>query len=165
MRVAIIVLNLFAAIWGAAAILTAGYPRWLIAAPILLSVVLTIWSRRALAHLGPRTDGARIGRLVGICSAVEGIVIFATANLLTNMGMADAIGPAIAIIVGLHFLPLAYGLPARIYYLTGGAMVVAGAAALLLPGPERLPAAGIAAAGILWASAVAVILRNRPAAG
>ena len=164
MRVAIIVLNVFAAIWGAAAILSAGYPRWLIAAPILLSVLLTAWSGRALAHLGPRPDAARIGRLVGIWSAVEGIAIFAAANLLMNVGMADAIGPAIAIIVGLHFFPLAYGIPARIYYLTGGAMVLAGAAALLLSGPERLPAAGGVAAIILWASAAAIILRNRPKA-
>ena len=163
MRFGIIVLNVFAALWGAAAILSARCPWWLVAAPILVSGGLILWSGRALRHVGPRPDAARIGRLVGIWSAIEGIAIFATLNILRNMGLEDAIGPAIAIIVGLHFFPLAHGLPVRLYYLTGGAIVAAGAAALLLPGPARIPAAGVAAALILWASAAAIILRNRPA--
>src|ERR1044072_1284314 len=156
MRNAIIVLNLFAAVWGAAAILGAHLPLWLIAAPILVSGAMLAWSGRALRNVAPRPDAGRVGRLVGIWSAVEGVAIFATVTALQNLDMVDAIGPAIAIVVGLHFVPLARGIPAPLYYATAGAMVLAGAAALLLPGPERLPATGIAAALILWASAAAI---------
>ena len=161
MRTGIIVLNVFAALWGGAAIVSAHWPLWLIALPVLVSGGMIGWAGRALAHVGARHDAARVGRLVGIWSAVEGVAILVAVNVLNAIGRGDAIGPAIAIIVGLHFLPLARGIPVRLYYATGGAIVLAGALALLLPGPERLPAAGVAAALILWASALAIILRGR----
>jgi len=163
MRSGIIVLSLFAALWGGAAIVGAQLAPWLIIAPVLVSGALIAWSRRALAHVGPRADADRVGRLVGIWSAVEGVTMFLAANVLINLGMRDALGPAFAIIVGLHFLPLARGIPVPLYYATGGAMAAAGTAALLLPGPERLTAAGAASALILWISAATIILRARAA--
>jgi hypothetical protein len=144
-------------------ILSAHLPVWLLAGPILLSGALIAWAGRALRHVGPRPDADRVGRLVGIWSAVEGVAILVAVNVLRNAGMADSVGPAIAIIVGLHFLPLARGIPVRLYYATGGAIVLAGAAALLLPTVERLPAAGLGSAIILWVSAVAIILGGKAA--
>ena len=163
MRSGIIVLSVFAALWGGAAVVGAHLALWLIALPVLVSGAIVLWSERALAHVGPRPDADRVGRLIGIWSAVEGVAMFAAANVLINLGMSDAVGPALAIIVGLHFLPLARGIPVPLYYATGGALVAAGAAALLLPGPHRLPATGAAAALILWISAAAIILRGRAA--
>ena len=165
MRTGIIVLNVFAALWGGAAIVAAHRPLWLIALPVLVSAGMIGWAGRALRHVGARPDAARVGRLVGIWSAVEGVAILIAVNVLNAIGRGDAIGPAIAIIVGLHFLPLARGIPVRLYYATGGGIVLAGALALVLPPGERLPAIGLAAALILWISAATIILRGRTASG
>src|SRR2546423_7828230 len=128
MRIGIIVLNVFAALWGGAAILSAHLALWLLAVPLLVSGGMIAWAERAVRHVPPRPDRGRIGRGVGIWSAVEGVAILVAVNVLRNLGLADAIGPAIAIIVGLHFLPLARGIPVRLYYATGAAIVLAGAA-------------------------------------
>jgi hypothetical protein len=108
-----------------------------------------------------KTDGrgANIGRLVGIWSAVEGVAILLAVNLCRNLGAPDAVIPAIAIIVGLHFFPLARGIPVRLYYLTGTAMVAVGAAALLVPMPGRLLATGLGCAAVLWLSCGVLVLR------
>jgi hypothetical protein len=153
MRFGIVVLCVFAAIWGAAGVLVGNRPEAWIALPIVVSaVVLTYaWGRpEAKVEKGPH-----VGRLVGIWSGVEGAAMFVAANVLINTHHRDALMPAFAIIVGLHFLPLARGIPVRSYYLTGAALVAVGAIALLAPlnGPLFV---GVAAAVILWASAIAL---------
>jgi uncharacterized membrane protein len=66
--------------------------------------------------------------IVGIASAAEGVAIFVTAMVLLNLGRRDLVVPAVAIIVGLHFLPLALWLPAPIFYIPAALLVAIGMA-------------------------------------
>jgi hypothetical protein len=51
-------------------------------------------------------------RKAGIASGVEGLAILLAVNVLAHFGRSDYAAPVIAIIVGLHFMPLAQRLPA-----------------------------------------------------
>jgi hypothetical protein len=82
-------------------------------------------------------------------------------NVLENLHHDDLVFPAIVIIVGLHFLPLARGLPRPSYYATGAALIFTGLAALLLRAEQRPMTVGMSAALILWATSVPLILRAR----
>ncbi|HEX5433710.1 MAG TPA: hypothetical protein VFY05_05700 [Candidatus Angelobacter sp.] len=169
---AIIVLSFFAVIWwivGASQL-----PRGSVlisAIGIVISGVFVAFDRRRGVQPATREERKRRGRIVGIASGVEGVAIVAAVNVLVRMGRRDLIAPAVAIIVGLHFLPLARWLPARIYYLTAALLVAVGlGGALVQAGPVRILAVGMGAAAILWLSCAVVLLRaqterSQPASG
>jgi hypothetical protein len=161
MRGGIWVLNIFAAIWGVAAIVVGGQPTWLAVIPVVLSTALLLWARRQPVGTGNPVEGDHIGRAIGIATAVEGIAIFLAANVLVNLQMPTAVLPAIAIIVGLHFIPLARWIPVPLYYWTGAALIAAGTVGLLSPAEHRAIVTGIAAALVLWASGIVLVRRGR----
>jgi hypothetical protein len=160
MRGGIWVLTIFAAIWGAVGVLGTGRSPVLVAIPVAISAALLFWAMRQSPAPISEAAQARIGRLVGIWSAVEGVAIFAGITVCQNIGAPHAVAPVIAIIVGLHFLPLARGIPVPLYYLTGAALVATGGGALLLTEPARMVATGFGSAVILWISCVALVLRK-----
>jgi len=155
MRGGIWVLSIFAAIWFVVGVVGAGLPWAVLAVPAVISGALIGWGLRTTGTEPPRNPN--VGRLVGIWSAIEGVAIFIAANVCVNIGAQDAVAPVIAIIVGLHFLPLARGIPVPLYYGTGAALVALGLGALLLPGAERMEMTGFAAAAVLWISSVLLI--------
>jgi len=77
----------------------------------------------------------RIRRQFRIVLAFEWIPIFAVVFVLARMRRPELILPAIALIVGLHFIPLAIIFRARLYYFTAIAIVLTTLAALALTGP------------------------------
>ncbi len=161
MRGGIWVLNIFAAIWAVAGIVVSQQPAWLAVVPILISAALLLWASRQPVGTGNPVEGDHVGRVVGIATAIEGVAIFLAANVFINLHMPTLLLPAIAIIVGLHFLPLAWGIPVPLYYRTGVALVVVGVAASQFPAPDRAIATGSGAALVLWASGVMLVRRGR----
>ncbi len=159
MRGAIWVLNIFAVIWGTIGLAGFGWPAKAI--PIAISTALIVWASRVPAPVRTAADAKRIGRLIGTWTVIQGIAIFATFALSPKLGIPDAAVPILAIIVGLHFLPLARGIPMPVYFATGLAMIAVGAVALLLPAANRYLATGIPCAIILWASCGALVQRGR----
>lgn len=129
----------------------------LLTVPIGVSVAMLFWATRQAQAPISEEARARIGRLVGIWSAVEGVAIFIGVTVCQNIGAAHAVAPVIAIIVGLHFLPLARGIPVPFYYGTAAALVAVGGCALLLQEPARTALTGFGSALILWISCVALV--------
>ncbi len=158
MAAGIWILSIFATAWATGGLAFARAPRWTFLVPVLVSAVIATVCLRMMAGFAERSaeDGRTVGRLVGIWSAVEGVAIFVAVNVLRNLGMERLILPAVAIIVGLHFIPLARGIPAPMYYATGSALIVLGLGASLLPGPTIAPTTGLGAATILWATCLLV---------
>ena len=146
------VVAMFATGWASAGLLGAGYPPVTIVLPVLISAALLIW-----AYATPSTAGAlgsHTRRLLARWSLVEGLAIVVAVNLLHRTHQADATFSVVAMIVGLHFLPLARQIPVQLYYLTAAGLVLCGAAGMLLPAGQRPLAVGLGAAGVLWATAV-----------
>ena len=161
MRGGIWVLNIFAALWVVAGILTSHLPTWWAVGPIAVSSALLLWSSRQPLGTGNPLSGAHVGRVVGIATAIEGVAIFLAANVLINLHMPTAVIPAAVIIVGLHFLPLARWIPVPLYYRTAFGLIAVGLLGLLLPAPSRAIATGTGAALVLWASAIMLTWRGR----
>jgi hypothetical protein len=160
----VIIVNIFAAVWcelGMSHLPMANAAR---ALPPMISLWLVVAGARALRRLPARdrAEAKRIGRLIGIWAGAEGAAMLVTAPILGMLGLQADILPALAIIVGLHFVPLAHGIPCKPYYAVAAAMILAAAVALALPAADRAPVSGIASGVALW---VSVVLRIRQEEG
>lgn len=160
-RIALLVLTVFASAWAWAALWLSGGVRSLIVIPIVLSVTLLIAGWRGAGSFPSR--GPRVGKVVALWSSIEVVALLIAANVLQNVDRGDLMLPAAAIIVGLHFFPLALGIPVRLYHATGAGLVFVGLVGPFLPAPERPMAVGMGAALVLWATALVVVLRSRQA--
>jgi len=155
-----IVLSFFAAVWAFLALHTSDQVLWMQVMPFALSGALILAALNAGRHAVPPTpeERKRIGRTVMIWSFIEGLAIFAGVNVLGNIGHAEWTLPLIAVIVGLHFFPLAIGLRAPIYWLTGlGLIAVAAAGVVLVPfGTTQDAAIGLGCASVLYLTAFVI---------
>jgi hypothetical protein len=159
------IMSMFAAVWWAVGIGASGHgsvPMYAI--PVLVTVAIIAAASRRRADTTPVSpeEHARRGRLFGVASGVEGLLIFVAVNVLANLKKLDFAAPVIAMIVGLHFVPLARGLPARSYYVTSALLVALGVAGLSVPGAnQRLLAVSVGAACVLWLTC-AFVLQAKP---
>jgi hypothetical protein len=163
MRSAVVILGFFAAVWGAVGVVLAPMsPVW-IGVPALISALLVLPGLRVAARLPARSaqEEARIGRLVGVWSAVEGVAILVSVNVVINLGHPELVTAVFALVVGLHFVPLARGIPVPTYWGTAAGMVALALAGIAAP--ARVPPFAIAlgSALVLWASLAALIAGTR----
>ncbi len=161
-----LILNLFAALWAALALHSLGAPAWQMAAPAVVSAILTAWAFSRPQPVYSPDMRKRISRTVLWSSAIEGVLIFAAVNALHATGRDDLTIPAIAAIVAAHFYPMAIGIKVPLYALTATAMLALSAAtAFLLPaGPDRDAVTGAGCALILWLTSMAIAAARRKAA-
>jgi hypothetical protein len=156
-----LVLNIFGACWCICGLLSLGAPLWLLPLPLLVAAGLIETARRAIRHVPPRTpeDEKRIGRLIGLWSGLEGVAIFVAIPALQVMHAEVDIGSAMALIVGLHFFPLARGMPLPLYYASGTALVVIALVSFYQPASYRFAAACFPSGVILWATSAILSAR------
>ena len=168
------ILSLFGSVWCTLALaFWAARPSWSIPATALATIVLIgLCILRLMALRGiPSVDdpaaaakGKRTGIFFGIIFGVEGGLIALCSALLARAGLDTWIPMAAAVIVGLHFLPLARLFEVRLYYWTGAIIVVAMlGCSLIRDAVARQLCAGLAMAAVLWLTAVVVVLQARPA--
>jgi hypothetical protein len=80
-----------------------------------------------------KAEGKRAGKWFGIIFGAEGLGIFVAINIVVNLGHADLTIPVIALVVGLHFYPLAKIFKRTIdYYLATWTTVIAIIAIVLI---------------------------------
>jgi hypothetical protein len=162
MRIVLLVLTVFAAAWAWAALRVSGVASALSLLPVAVSFALLAagWSGAGMAP----SRGPHVGKVAGLWSAIEVVALVVAVNALQYFHRADLMFPVAAIIVGLHFLPMARGIPVKLYYATGCGFVLAGLVGLLLPPTGRAMVVGMSAALVLWATALVVVLRSREVA-
>ena len=163
MRIAAIVTSFFATICWTVGIRASHASLLLYAVPLLVSAVIigaAFRRERNIAH--SPADGRRIGRVVGIASAFEGIAILAAFIFLPGMqddGFAVSVQ---AIIVGLHFIPLARWLPARPYYGTAAVLITLGVTGFAIGNTDvHVQYVCLGAACTLWLSHGLAIMKIR----
>lgn len=166
-RSGIIILNIFAALWAILALVEAQQPWWELAFPALLSAGLINWAMmRTTGDPAPDPEARkRTVRIVAIASAAEGLLIFAAVNVLHVIGRQDLTVATIAVIVGVHFWPLAWGLKVPLYWTTGLLLVLVGiGGAIGMPaGVLRDIGVAFGSAVILWLSACGIVLMPKKA--
>jgi hypothetical protein len=105
-----------------------------------------------------RPEGS--GRVMLWSSIGEGIGLFIVANLLVNLGHDEWLLPAMALVVGLHFIPIAYWAPFRQLYILAVAIMLGGVVGLAIHQPTGGLIAGFTAAGALGLASIAAIRRE-----
>jgi hypothetical protein len=160
-RIALLVLGVFAAAWAWAGLHFSGVSGDAAFAPLIVSLALIAIGWRAAGAVPAR--GPRVGRLVGLWTGIEFVALFVAANILVRIGRPDLMLPTGAIIVGLHFFPLARGIPVPVYHATGAGLAGIGVVGLILPDAHRPLFVGLGAALVLWTTAAIVIANARQA--
>lgn len=108
-----------------------------------------------------RPEGS--GRIMLWSSIGEGIGLFLVGNLLPNIGHSELLLPAMALVVGLHFIPIAYWSPFRPLYTLAAVIMVAGALGLWLNEPMGGAISGFTAAAALAVASIVAVQRERTA--
>ena len=161
---AVIVMSAFGAIWCAVGIggLSRGSPALYAIPPAIAGAIIALAARRRSRSARPlAAERPRVGRVVGIASGVEGVAILLAVRILVSTGHPSFIAPVVAIIVGLHFVPLARGLRAPLYYVACVLLVAVGAAGFgIADANRRLLFVCFGAAAVLWGIALAVAGRG-----
>ena len=112
------------------------------------------------ARVRPRPDRpgdpTRTFLLVNVGQAV---LILVAVFGLARLGVPEFIAPAVVVVVGLHFLPLARALAVPLYLWTGLALLVVGALGAVLAGTGAAVAVvravvGLSAALVLWSTSL-----------
>lgn len=125
-------------------------------AAALLAAAYRVYKTNSLAlkAIAKTPESLRKSRMFNFINAGQWALIFIVAFVLSQIGYATWILPAIILIIGLHFLPLARVFAYRPHYLTGVALILLACVYPLVAreGPES--AVGALGAGlILWVSA------------
>ena len=93
-------------------------------------------------------------------SIAEGVGLFLAGNIVMNLHRPELLLPAMALIVGLHFLPIAHAASFRALYVLAAALVVSAVIGFILGAPAGGTVAGFMAAIGLWVAAMLAVRRD-----
>jgi hypothetical protein len=157
-----IIMNFFGAVFAAltlALTFQLNGPVW--ALPFLVFVVIALAAVTVMRRRGQGFTLEKRGERTVMWSSIgEGIGLFVAANVVTNLGHPELLLPAMALVVGLHFLPIAYGVPFPFLYALGAALLAAAAAGFVFVLPLGSQVAGLTAATALWLAAILAVIRD-----
>lgn len=90
----------------------------------------------------------------------EGVGLFLVANIVMNLHRPDLLLPSMALVVGLHFLPIAFAGGFRPFYGLGTVLIVAAIMGFVIEAPTGGEVAGFMAAGALWLASGLALRRD-----
>lgn len=164
MKTESIVLSFFAVLWWDAGLQHSDWsPIVTIGIPIAVLAFLFLIGKKESETPSKRSkqESRRIRRLVGIASGIEVILIIIAVNILMKVGKPELISPIIAIIVGLHFFPLARWKPQKLYYYTGLVLIGTGTVGTFISEADlRLKIVCIVSALTLWITTYILLRRQ-----
>jgi hypothetical protein len=136
-----------------------------LAAWIGLFTIRFIRGHQHAAPASPEQDmlARRIGRRFGLINAVQWGAIIAAIIALNVIHRTGFIAPAIAVIVGIHFFPLAAVFRQPSYYATGTLGCIIGVIGFLIADDAaRLSVVGLSFGLLLWLTTIAVLVKGQP---
>ena len=99
----------------------------------------------------------------GIIFGIEGALIGLSSALLGRLGCAYWVLPMMAVIIGLHFLPLAYVFKTTLHKWTGATIVGGALLCVLIQNVgQRITAVAFTLAATLWSTPALLLLRTKP---
>jgi hypothetical protein len=160
--------TIFGGAWLALGIL-GGYGMSLVAVLLIVAGTLLLFfaalrqfrrNRGAHDAEADSPESKRAGRIFNIVNAIQWTLVFVVATVLSRAGHKEWIIPSIILIMGIHFFPLAVAFKVPRHYATGTAMTLLAIFYPLLSSAGPTSPVGCLGAGIiLWASAVAALVR------
>ncbi len=149
----------FGVVWAAAGVVLLVVAFALASALCLGSVRLWRAARGLPSDDSPRAEARRrhSSRRFSLVFGLQGAAIALVIVLLGRYALATFIPAVVALIVGLHFFPLAKLFGARAYHVTGAALCALALVAFLLAPAWRLPFVGLGCASALFATTAYVL--------
>lgn len=135
-----------------------------LAAPLVPTGLIMLMALQVIRLPGEGAIPSKRGkRAIVWSSTAEGVGIFVGANIVINLHRADLILPVMALVVGLHFLPIAWGLAFRPFYGLGAVLIVVAIIGMMAPAPIGGVISGLSAALALWIASAFAVARDRQA--
>ncbi len=132
--------------------------------PFIASAAIALAAVVTLRRPGPAILRSRqAGRVIMYSTIGEGIGLLLATNLVINLGHPELLLPVVALVVGLHFLPMAHGMPFRPFYVLGTILVALAAIGFVLSRTSGGVASGFGSAVVLWAAALLAVRREMKA--
>jgi hypothetical protein len=157
-----IIMSFFGAVFAALATqsLLGGAPA-IALTPLLVFAVLGGAALSVHRRPGPHfASPPGAGRVIMWSSIAEGAGILVVVNLVALAGHREWTLPAMALVVGVHFVPMALAIPFRPFLVPSAALVILAMAGFVVPSPLGGAVAGFGAAAILWVASFGAILRE-----
>jgi hypothetical protein len=134
--------------------------------PFLIFAGIAAVAAWVIRQPGQGISPSERGKRVILWSSIgEGIGLFIAANIVINIGHAEMLLPAMALVVGAHFFPIACAAPFPPFYFLGAALLSAAALGFGISQPGGGAVAGFAAAIALWVAALLAVRRDMKAKG
>ena len=102
----------------------------------------------------------KVERAIMWSSIAEGVGLFLAGNIVMNLHRPELLLPAMALVVGLHFVPIAHAASFRAFYILAAALIVSAVIGFILGAPSGGTVAGFMAAGGLWIAAMLAVRRD-----
>ena len=135
-----------------------------LAIPVAVFAAFAVYARsvhRAISGQGQiRKLTQRAEKVVQWATIGEGVGILIAINVANNLGHPELKLAAIALVAGLHFLPMAYGIPFRQFYVLGAALVFTSILGMCMPQPMGNAFAVFMACVGLWMAALFAMRRE-----
>ena len=133
-----------------------------LALPFLVFALIGVAATRVIRTPGEGiTPSAKEERAITWSTIGESVGLFLASNIVINLHRPDLLLPSMALIVGLHFLPIAFAAGFRPFYVLGGALIAIAIIGFIVGQPWGGVLAGFAAAGALWIAARLAVRRDR----
>ena len=138
-----------------------GVAGFTLAIPFFVFVAIGFAALQVLRRPGtglvpsPRAERALMWAGIG-----EGLGLFLAGNIVMNLHRPDWLLPSMALVVGLHFLPIAWAAHFRPYFVLGAALVLAAMVGFGVQAPLGGTIAGLMAALALWTAALLAVRRD-----
>jgi len=140
--------------------------QWHVSGPtLILPFLVFAFIGLAALHALRRSGGgnvlsSRAKRTLLWASTGEGIGVFVANNIVMSLHRPEWRLPAMAFVVGLHFLPIAYGAAFRAFYILGATLIAIALIGFAVPMPFGGELAGVAAAVCLWSASIIAVFHD-----
>ncbi len=156
------VLTFFGTVWWLASIRFSRFTRTrvtLVAVGVLILIAVTAHYVMARAHASVPAGPAPDWTLFSYATNGEWIIILIGAAALRAVKRSDLIISLVAVVVGLHFIPLEWVFGAPLYYFTAAGCILGAAAAFAWKDPDQRRAVTCALNALtLWATVALIYL-------
>lgn len=132
--------------------------------PFLGFTVILLLASRVIRLPGKGISPSKKGERAIMWSTIgEGVGLFIAANVVVNVHHSEMLLSAMALVVGLHFLPIAYAETFHPFYALAITLLLGAAVGFAMPPPVGGMIAGFATGGALWVASLLAIVRDHQA--
>lgn len=129
--------------------------------PFAAFVVIGLVAIRVIRQPGDGiVPSEKAERAITWSSIGEGIGLFLVSNIVINLHHAELLLPAMALVVGAHFIPIAFAARFLPFYALGAALLLSALIGFIVAAPLGGAISGFMAAAGLWIASMVAVRRD-----